>query len=96
MKFGHLLRVVSKNFFKGAATSNIIYQMNGITVNIYDILIYHEWHFKEKEKEPKRKRIDIRVNIFINNIYILINVVIYLIIILYIIYYIYRIRKKIY
>ena len=89
MEIEKLLRVISKISFKGAATSNIIYQMNDITVNIYDILIYHEWHFKEKEKEPKRKRIDIRVNIFINNIYILINVIIYLIIILYIIYYIY-------
>ena len=59
---------------KGAATNNIIYQIADITVNIYDILIYHEWHFKRKRKKnQKRKRIDIRVNIFINNIYIFNN-----------------------
>ena len=37
------------NSFKGAATNLIIYQITDINVNIYDISLYLEWHFKEKE-----------------------------------------------
>ena len=62
---------------KGAATDYIIYQIIDINVNIYDIVLYHEWQFKEKEKNQKKKNI-YRVNkyykcirYYIYNIYIL-------------------------
>jgi len=42
---------------KGAATNFIIYQETDINVNIYDISLYLEWHFKEKEKNQKKKNI---------------------------------------
>ena len=42
---------------KGAATDYIIYQIIDINVNIYDIQLYHEWRFKEKEKNQKKKNI---------------------------------------
>jgi hypothetical protein len=41
---------------KGAATVYIIYQITDINVNIYDIVLYHEWHLKEKEKNQKKKK----------------------------------------
>ena len=39
-------RVINGISVKGAATIHIIYQIDDITVNIYDILIYHEWQKK--------------------------------------------------
>ena len=77
MKFARLLRVISNISIKGAATVYIIYQIIDINVNIYDIVLYHEWRFKEKEKNQKKKNI-YRVNkyykcirYYIYNIYIL-------------------------
>ena len=62
---------------KGAATNHIIYQIIDINVNIYDIVLYHKWLFKEKEKNQKKKNI-YKVNkyykcirYYIYNIYIL-------------------------
>ena len=52
-----LLRVISNISIKGAATVYIIYQIVDINVNIYDIVLYHEWRFKEKEKNQKKKNI---------------------------------------
>jgi len=42
---------------KGAATVYIIYQIIDINVNIYDILLYLKFYFKEKEKNQKKKNI---------------------------------------
>ena len=64
MKFARLLRVISNISIKGAATVYIIYQIVDINVNIYDIVLYHEWRFKEKEKNQKKKNIYL-VSIFI-------------------------------
>ena len=52
-----LLRVISNISIKGAATVYIIYQITDINVNIYDISLYLEWYFKEKEKNQKKKNI---------------------------------------
>ena len=50
-------RVINGISIKGAATIYIIYQISDINVNIYDISLYLEWHFKEKEKNQKKKNI---------------------------------------
>ena len=50
--------------FEGEATFYIIYQIIDINVNIYDIVLYHEWRFKEKEKNQKKKNIYL-ISIFI-------------------------------
>ncbi len=44
------------NSFKGAATIHIIYQIADIIVNIYDILIYHEWNKKWPKKKKKNQK----------------------------------------
>ena len=75
MKFARLLRVISNISIKGAATVYIIYQITDINVNIYDISLYLEWYFKEKEKNQKKKNIYISkyiYNIYNNYIYIII------------------------
>ena len=73
--------------FEGAATNHIIYQIVDINVNIYDIVLYHEWRFKEKEKNQKKK------NIYISK-YINIILIILLIIYILIIYIINNIKAK--
>ena len=42
-KFAMSFRVINDISIKGAATVYIIYQITDINVNIYDILLYHEW-----------------------------------------------------
>ena len=83
MKFWVSFRVVNDISIKGAATNLIIYQIVDINVNIYDISLYLEWHFKEKEKNQKKK--NIYISKYIYNIYI---IIIYIIIIYIIIIYI--------
>ena len=57
MKVWALFRVINNISIKGAATIYIIYQIIDINVNIYDISLYLEWLFKEKEKNQKKKNI---------------------------------------
>jgi len=58
-KFAVSFRVINDISIKGAATDFIIYQIIDINVNIYDIILYHEWQ-KRKRKEPKEKEIYIK------------------------------------
>ena len=60
-------RVINDISIKGAATDFIIYQIIDINVNIYDIILYHEWRFKEKEKNQKKKNIIKYINIIYKN-----------------------------
>ena len=76
-KFAVSFRVINNISIRGAATVYIIYQIIDINVNIYDIVLYHKWLFKEKEKNQKKKNI-YKVNkyykcirYYIYNIYIL-------------------------
>ena len=57
-------RVINGISVKGAATIHIIYQIADITVNIYDILIYHEW-----QKSVLRKRKESKEKEYINSLY---------------------------
>ena len=69
--------------FEGAATVYIIYQIIDINVNIYDISLYLKFHFKEKEKNQKKKNI-YRVNKYYKCIISVLNIILNIIYIIYI------------